>query len=399
MRMVSAPSTGTITEYAGSYVYEGGTLQFFNHPEGYVTSNGNGGYDYVYQYKDHLGNVRLSYMDNNGTLEIIEENNYYPFGLEHKGYNNVVSGAEYPYKYQGKEHEQELGLNTYDFGARNYMPGLGRWTTIDPLAEGFMEYSPYNAMMNNPIMFIDPDGRAAMSPIYGTDGSFLETDDEGLQGKAIVMDAENFTQGMSHDDALKNSKGVEGLVSAKAGSNLLNHYNGLKDRPDYDGFVTISEGVDWARNNVGALNNPTPDNMLYIDASKLDFGDVNTSQFQNLNEPTPINLFSKNNLLNSGLNSKLRGTVYALGRVNMQLTDRTWGKVQIVNDFQLQNAGDRATDYDWNLGGTSWMRRQAIGIERTRTGLNDTHGFRAYYYGTGSVNLAPGRGITPPPVN
>jgi len=41
---------------------------------------------YVYQYKDHLGNIRLSYSDNvlkNGTIaqnEIIEENNYYPFG-------------------------------------------------------------------------------------------------------------------------------------------------------------------------------------------------------------------------------------------------------------------------------------------------------------------------------
>ncbi|MFI2744368.1 hypothetical protein ACG2LH_16655 [Zhouia sp. PK063] len=34
-------------------------------------------------------------------------------------------------KYQGKEHEEELGLNTYDFSARNYMPDLGHWTTLD----------------------------------------------------------------------------------------------------------------------------------------------------------------------------------------------------------------------------------------------------------------------------
>ncbi len=51
----------------------------------------------VYQYKDHLGNIRLSYSDNvlkNGTVaqnEIIEENNYYPFDLKHKGYNTYVS--------------------------------------------------------------------------------------------------------------------------------------------------------------------------------------------------------------------------------------------------------------------------------------------------------------------
>jgi len=45
--------------------------------------------NYVYQYKDHLGNVRLSYADtnNNGSVtsvEIREENNYYPFGLKHR---------------------------------------------------------------------------------------------------------------------------------------------------------------------------------------------------------------------------------------------------------------------------------------------------------------------------
>ncbi len=322
--------------------------------------------------------------------------NLYPFGLKHKGYNNVVNGTEHKWKYQGKEHEEELGLNTYDFGARNYMPDLGRWTSIDPLADGFTEYSPYNSMLNNPIMFIDPDGRAAFSPIYGTDGGFLGTDDQGLQGKAIVMDKKDFKQGMSHEKALTKSKGAEGLSSKEAGSKLVSHYNGLKDRPDYDGVVTVTEGVEWAKNNVGALDNPTPDNMLYIDSSKLDFGDVNTSNFQNLNEKTPINLFSKNNLLNSGLNSKLRATVYALGRVNMKLTDRLWGKAQVVNDYN-QSSG-RATDYDWNKGG-SLMRRAFINAERARTGLNDTHGFRAYYYGTATIKAAPGRGITPPPVN
>ena len=74
--------------YAGNYIYENGTLQFFNHPEGYVTPNTGSNYAYVFQYKDHLDNIRLSYADadDNGSIdtatEIIEENNYYPFGLK-----------------------------------------------------------------------------------------------------------------------------------------------------------------------------------------------------------------------------------------------------------------------------------------------------------------------------
>ncbi|MEO1010889.1 MAG: DUF6443 domain-containing protein, partial [Bacteroidota bacterium] len=152
----------TVTQYAGNYIYENGALQFFNHPEGYVNANG-GGYEYVYQYKDHLGNVRLSYTDdpsNPGTPTIIEENNYYPFGLEHKGYNNQINGVENNYMtYNGKELEESLGLNWLDYGARNYMPDIGRWTSMDPLTEKYYDKSSYNYSLNNPIFFVDPDGQ------------------------------------------------------------------------------------------------------------------------------------------------------------------------------------------------------------------------------------------------
>ncbi|MEP5303195.1 MAG: hypothetical protein ABJQ44_06460, partial [Flavobacteriaceae bacterium] len=65
----------TVTEYAGNYIYEGNTtstnLQFFNHPEGYVSPSAvEGQYNYIYQYKDHLGNIRLSYQDANGDGDI-----------------------------------------------------------------------------------------------------------------------------------------------------------------------------------------------------------------------------------------------------------------------------------------------------------------------------------------
>ncbi|MCK0115184.1 RHS repeat-associated core domain-containing protein, partial [Gelidibacter sp. F63206] len=152
----------TRTYYAGNYVYQGSLLKFFNQPEGYVDAEN--GFDYVYQYKDHLGNVRLSYsdLDLNGAIdpntEILEENNYYPGGLKHKGYNNVINGTDHPYGFNGKEESNELGLNTLDFGARNYMPDLVRWGNIDPHAESYYSLSPYTAMANNPINFIDPDG-------------------------------------------------------------------------------------------------------------------------------------------------------------------------------------------------------------------------------------------------
>lgn len=158
-------SPGGTTEYAGNYVYEGSSLKFFNHPEGYVDASGSG-YEYVYQYKDHLGNVRLSYSDSNNSgsvtsSEILEENNYYPFGLKHKGYNNnpTSSNIALKYKYNGKELEEGLGLNWYNYGARRYDAALGRWLSSDPLAEKYETVSPYTYVLNNPINAIDPDGR------------------------------------------------------------------------------------------------------------------------------------------------------------------------------------------------------------------------------------------------
>lgn len=172
----------TVTQYAGKYIYQASAskfseykLQFFNHSEGYIKpNNSDTGFDYIYQYKDHLGNVRLTYSDtdSDGQIsqsEIIEESNYYPFGLKHKGYNNVTTSggnsAAQQFGFTGKEHQDELGLGWIDITARNYDAALGRWMNLDPLTEQMRGYSPYNYAFNNPIFFIDPDGNMPIQSV------------------------------------------------------------------------------------------------------------------------------------------------------------------------------------------------------------------------------------------
>uniref|UniRef100_UPI0025DB15AD RHS repeat-associated core domain-containing protein n=1 Tax=uncultured Chryseobacterium sp. TaxID=259322 RepID=UPI0025DB15AD len=145
-------------QYQVSLVAEGDDssnfLQFVPTSEGYFDFRQN---KYIYNYTDHLGNVRLSYFNNGSGLEVLEENNYYPFGLKHRGYNELAGNTVYQYKYNGKELQTETGM--YDYGARFYMPDIGRWGVVDEKAEKYRRWSSYTYAVNDPINAIDPDGR------------------------------------------------------------------------------------------------------------------------------------------------------------------------------------------------------------------------------------------------
>jgi len=146
------------------------------------------------------------------------------------------------------------------FGARYYDSDLSVWLSVDPLASMYPSTSSYMYCLGNPIVLVDPDGRSA-SPILDEAGNLLGTDNQGWTGKAIVMNKNDFTQGMDHDDAKskgteldKYSKGIS--VSDKTWSTIENNGGNrmsptLSNNSDYSIFFKpegVKNGVD---NNPG----------------------------------------------------------------------------------------------------------------------------------------------------
>lgn len=211
-------------------------------------------------------------------------------------------------------------------------------------------------------MFTDPTGMIA-NPIYDPDGNFLGTDDKGLQGKAIVMNKENFTQGMSNEDALSHNLGKKGLSSSEAQSSLYSHYNGLKDRPDYDGYLTLNEANDWYRNGNGE--------PLYVDSSKIDLSPQNISNFK-VGESKYINFASPSNA------NVATGLVY--GTIKLTMLDKN-------GSTKLGGEGGKLDTYDFDYKPNRTGRNIATWIGEQVAGQGN--GFDIFTYGRAKLQNKP----------
>jgi RHS repeat-associated protein len=139
---------------AGNGKYEELSLSFIPEEEGYLM---------VYTSNQTAEDLNVFFDDltvSHSSGPIVRVDDYYPFGLTFN--TSTLSGVlTNKYLYNGKEFQDELSLNWFDYGARMYDATVGRWWAIDPMAEKSRRYSPYCYVYNNPLIFTDPDGMIA----------------------------------------------------------------------------------------------------------------------------------------------------------------------------------------------------------------------------------------------
>jgi RHS repeat-associated protein len=301
----------------------------------------------------------------------VQKTQYYPSGTS---FQENYGAGEQPYKFTGKELITMHGLNWQDFGARWLDNVRLQFTSMDPLAEKYYSISPYTYCAGNPVNKIDQNGMDE-SPIYDEDGNLLGTDNQGLKGEAIVMNEANFKQNMSHEDALKNNLGENALKGATARDNFARSYSGLSRRPDYDGVMSYKELLQWGRENG---NSP-----VYLDASKIDFGNLYVSDFQAVGKGQLVNTTT---ILNTPLDT------YGVWGKNYMTLISSDGKVILHAD--IFDYDQHSLSKAWKEGAGTWtyeffVRHPAISILQTVHGVDDKFGFPLIPYGYGQLKTEP----------
>jgi RHS repeat-associated protein len=103
----------------------------------------------------------------------------------------------------------DLGLDLYDYGARFYNPSLGRWHNLDPYADKYLNLSPYNYVANNPLIFIDPDGKKIKGVTKNSDGSLSYSKGAIRRGtKRMVTAMQKTKTGQGQVQMLLNKKEI-----------------------------------------------------------------------------------------------------------------------------------------------------------------------------------------------
>jgi Domain of unknown function (DUF6443) len=182
-------STGKYTDYEEDDIYEDGILYQTSNDEGRIVND-----VYEYDIKDHLGNTRVSFRDNNGNAQITQVNHGGAFGESLESLSYVNTPKINNFTVSTYEKENDFGINVFDAHARVFDPVVPRMWQQDRVSESFAHLSLYNFNANNPIVNVDASGDS--TSYFNTYGELLYTSFDQLENAITVIPEDNIEEFM-----------------------------------------------------------------------------------------------------------------------------------------------------------------------------------------------------------
>jgi RHS repeat-associated protein len=225
---------------------------------------------------DHLGNVLTTISDRKkrlaGTTPAFEAvietaQDYYPFGSLMPG--RKYNAGEYRFGFNGQEKDDEIAGVTgshLDFGARIYDSRIGRWLAVDPLSKKYPWMSPFNFAANNPILFVDTDGREVRvaGDVKKAEADMKSVLPQEYQSKLKVVD-DKLVFDITHEELLAASDPLVLIVYDLIQSEKVYEWN-VSDKVeviDYHGDKKVRVVSEiWATSQSGDRFRRLPENYL-----------------------------------------------------------------------------------------------------------------------------------------
>jgi RHS repeat-associated protein len=245
IKQYSKGTTIITTDYLDGFQYEHSSLspttpdlKFVPTSEGFYSFENN---RYIYQYKDQVGNIRVSfYKSTNGNAEIDDAVDFYPFGLEHGTIATSLSTPSYKYSFQSQEKQVHTGWNSFKW--RNYDPSIGRFFNIDPLSEKYSYQSHYNFSENAVISYRELEGleKIFFQNILFKDERFqkaYQAERQTTGGKEFsnVLSSQNKINVLYTNFSKTNATGIAPLIDSKKEFSEISNDYGLGVHPnEYD---------------------------------------------------------------------------------------------------------------------------------------------------------------------
>ena len=233
-----------------------------------------------YYHPDHLGSS--SYITNLDG-EVVQHIEYVPFGevfIEER--NNIWNT---PYLFNAKEFDEETGL--YYYGARYYDPRISLWISTDPKQESYFAFSSYVYCGNNPLIYIDPNGKEWEDPAQAEKlKAKIDNKITSIQKSILAQKARLESNQAKGKDISKQERKIadfesriSNLNQSKSDIDLLGH-----DSQKYKLTQVSGEGAHKVRlENNGTISIETSEDALSIheithvrqalDAGGLEFSD------------------------------------------------------------------------------------------------------------------------------